>query len=113
MRLSFKIYCIYWITGITKPEIKPFQFSGSLKPGKRVSIICSVIDGDPPFTFKWLKDGIPLAEGEGVNVRILDEFNSNLAFTKLGPQNNGNYSCVVSNVAGTAQQSDVLTMRGW
>lgn len=110
MKIAVKL--IFFNLGLTRPEVKPFHFSGGLKPGKRVSVICSVIDGDPPFTFKWLKDGMQLNEGDDVSVRTLDEFNSNLAFGKLGPQNNGNYTCVVSNAAGVAQQSDMLSMKG-
>ncbi|XP_035205555.1 Down syndrome cell adhesion molecule-like protein Dscam2 [Stegodyphus dumicola] len=98
--------------GILRPEIKPFHFSGGLKPGKRVSVTCSVIDGDPPFTFRWLKDGTPLSESDRLALRRLDEFNSNLAFTKLSPEDNGNYTCHVTNGAGEAQQSDLLTMKG-
>ncbi|GIY60806.1 titin, partial [Caerostris extrusa] len=93
----------------TKPEINPFHF-GTLKIGERVSVTCVVRVGQPPFTFTWLKDGSTIQEMEVITIRNIDEFNSNLAITRLGPEHNGNYTCRVSNRKGSSEQSDVLTM---
>ncbi|GIY15765.1 titin [Caerostris darwini] len=94
----------------TKPEINPFHFGRTLKIGERVSVTCAVRVGQSPFTFLWLKDGSAIQEMEAITIRNIDEFNSNLAITRLGPEHNGNYTCRVSNRKGSSEQSDVLTM---
>lgn len=101
----------YPYIGESRPEIKPFNFSGGLRMGKRTSVICAVIDGDPPFKFMWLKDGKTLSESSSVTIRTIDDFTSNLALTNLGPESNGNYTCRVSNQAGMDQHSDMLLMK--
>lgn len=95
-----------------RPEVNPFKFSGTLSSGKRVSVNCAVIDGDPPFVFEWYKDGMPLTSGSSYVIKALDEFNSNLAIINLGPENNGNYTCRVSNAVGKYEQWDALFMKG-
>ena len=59
-----------------------------------------------------MKDGSPIEETETLSIRTIDEYNSNLAISKLGPEHNGNYTCKVSNEAGSATQSNVLLMKG-
>lgn len=97
--------------GASRPEIKQFHFSGSLKSGKRSSVMCTVVDGDPPFKFSWLKDGKEITEGNSVTIRQIDDYASTLVITNLGPDHNGNYTCRVSNAAGMDQHSDMLLMR--
>lgn len=99
------------IVGDMRPLIKPFNFSGMLKIGKRTSVTCAVTDGDPPFKFTWLKNGKELSESSSIILRLIDDYTSNLALTNLGPDSNGNYTCRVSNSAGTDQHSDVLLMK--
>lgn len=95
-----------------KPEISPFHFSGALRSGQRISVTCAVTVGSPPFTFTWMKDDTLVEETDTLSIRNIDEYNSNLAITKLGPEHNGNYTCKVSNKAGFATQSNVLLMKG-
>lgn len=92
-------------------EIKPFHFSGVLKTGKRTSVTCLVTDGQPPFKFTWLKDGQEIPQSSSIVIRLFDDYTSILALTNLGPDSNGNYTCKVSNAAGTTQYSDVLLMK--
>lgn len=94
------------------PIVKPFHFSGELRSGMRTVVLCAVIDGDAPFTFTWRKNGNKIKEGKDLNVRSVDDFTSTLILTNLGPEHNGNYSCRVSNAAGSDEQSNTLNMRG-
>lgn len=103
----------YDFSGTNAPEIKPFHFSGELKASKRVTLMCSVIDGDPPFQFRWFKDGISLQQTQNLLIRTQDDlYISNLVIQKLGPADNGNYTCRVSNSAGSDEHSESLLMRG-
>ncbi|GFU34780.1 ig-like domain-containing protein [Nephila pilipes] len=107
------LFLLCWIINYSeaiKPEIHAFHFGRMLKSGQRVSVMCAVTVGQPPFTFTWFKDGTVVSESETVTIRNIDEFNSNLAIIKLGPEHNGNYTCRVTNNGGSSEQSDVLSM---
>ena len=103
---------MFSFTDAKKPEVNPFKFSGTLAAGKRASVTCAVIDGDPPFAFEWYKDDIPLKSGSSIIIKATDEFSSNLVIVNLGPENNGNYTCRVSNSHGKDEQWDALFMKG-
>lgn len=78
----------------------------------RAAVMCAVINGDPPFTFSWHKDGVTIREQSSISLKSIDEFTSTLIITKLGPESNGNYSCKVSNTHGTDEKFDILSMKG-
>ncbi|GFX61411.1 titin [Trichonephila clavipes] len=100
-------------SGVNSPQIKPFSFSGELREGLRTNVMCSVIDGDPPFDFQWFKDNRPLSQEKGqYSVQPFDEFTAILTIKNLDSSSNGNYSCRVTNAAGSDQKSGVLSMKG-
>lgn len=78
----------------------------------RVSVQCSVLNGNPPFQFTWMKDGKALSESSDVSIRKFDDFTLNLVLTKIDADSNGNYTCSVSNVAGSDEKSAVLSVNG-
>ncbi|XP_022253428.1 Down syndrome cell adhesion molecule-like protein 1 isoform X2 [Limulus polyphemus] len=92
---------------IEPPAISPFQFPSDAVVGMRIRIMCSVILGDPPFHFTWLKDGVILSASYGLSVQYFQDY-SILSTTNLVPKNSGNYTCSVSNGAGTASNSALL-----
>ncbi|XP_054724902.1 cell adhesion molecule DSCAM-like [Uloborus diversus] len=100
------------VKAMKAPIVKPFHFSGEFSPGMRTVVMCTVIQGDPPFTFDWFKDGVKVLVMEDFFIKHFDEFTSNLIITNMGPQHNGNYTCRVTNSAGTDEQSDKLSMKG-
>ncbi|XP_035205756.1 Down syndrome cell adhesion molecule-like protein Dscam2 isoform X2 [Stegodyphus dumicola] len=100
------------IKGLVKPEIRPFHFVGELKLGKRTAVACSVIDGDPPFVFTWLKDGLVLKNNQEFSIANVDDYLSTLTIFKPGPDSNGNYTCRVSNTAGKDEKHDILLIKG-
>lgn len=85
---------------------------GEHRTGMRTAVLCIVSDGDPPFTFVWFKNGVKVQENKDVNIRPMDDFTSTLVLTNLGPDHNGNYTCRVSNAAGSDEKSDKLNMKG-
>ncbi|KAH9363455.1 hypothetical protein HPB48_006009 [Haemaphysalis longicornis] len=99
------------------PKVQPFQFPSRPQLGKRLRITCSVTQGDSPLRFAWLKNDLELptatpsssSSGEtsdgddprpGASVDPGHE-SSVLVLRKLGVDDIGNYTCVVSNEAGT------------
>ncbi|XP_064458073.1 cell adhesion molecule DSCAM-like isoform X3 [Ornithodoros turicata] len=93
------------------PEISPFDFRGDMRVGMRFRVFCTATQGDPPFVFSWLKDGVtvdgPLARVLGLGVQSQRDF-SMLSTDSLRLEHSGNYTCMVKNQAATATYSAVL-----
>lgn len=66
------------------------------REGNIASITCSLMQGEPPVTFNWLKDGTPTTSIPGVKV-INHEFSSMLTIMAASRIHAGNYYCKASN----------------
>ncbi|XP_077485795.1 hemicentin-1-like [Amblyomma americanum] len=91
------------------PRITPFSFAPKLVAGQRATVICSIYEGDQPLRFVWLKDGAVISRGENVEKSEGEGF-STLNISPLSVQNSGNYTCVVSNAAGSDSTSSSLVV---
>lgn len=78
----------------------------------RVSVQCSVLQGDPPFEFTWMKDGDALHENSVISIKKFDDFTMNLVLKRIDSDSNGNYTCKVSNIAGIDEKSALLSVKG-
>ncbi|XP_067123055.1 cell adhesion molecule Dscam1-like [Centruroides vittatus] len=92
---------------MVKPVIDPFSFPRNLQEGMRSRLVCTVIQGDPPFVIHWRKDRRPIEPGLGVGIRN-DDFSSDLTFASVSPRHNGNYTCIVSNAAASVSHTATL-----
>ncbi|GIY43237.1 titin [Caerostris extrusa] len=90
--IDFELQIFSFASGFKSPKINPVRFSGELNMGLRTAIMCVVIDGEPPFDFRWLKDGIPMKETGELSIKV-DEFTSMLTIKSLDAESNGNYTC--------------------
>ncbi|KAG8201074.1 hypothetical protein JTE90_002747 [Oedothorax gibbosus] len=84
---------------LVAPVINPFHFPRNLKEGNRVIIVCSVMDGDPPISLSWYKDGRPFMDDGNMMVESSNEFMSTLYVKRVTYENNGNYTCLATNRA--------------
>ncbi len=86
----------------------------SLRLGQRVSMLCSVTDGDYPLTLTWLRDGRQLRRGlhGGISVTDIGSYESVLRIDNLRPEHNANFTCRAENLAGVATHSQMLTVKG-
>ncbi|KAG0435993.1 hypothetical protein HPB47_018204, partial [Ixodes persulcatus] len=82
------------------PKLQPFIFPNQEQMPKKVVVHCVVLEGDEPFKFSWLKDGIALASNRKVQVKV-SEAVSSLTITTVDAEDIGNYTCVVRNAAGS------------
>lgn len=89
--------------------IQPFSFPENVKIGKTVGVMCTVMDGQPPFKFLWEKDGSVLKNG--VNINILEKVSS-LSVDPVVKTSSGNYTCIVSNSFGRSSYSAFLKVKG-
>ncbi|XP_065340090.1 cell adhesion molecule Dscam1-like isoform X3 [Cloeon dipterum] len=92
------------------PEIAPFQFPATLREGMRAQVSCSIISGDFPISISWRKDGTPLAPEPDV-AEQQHQFVSNLLFMNLAARHSGQYTCIASNAAATANFTARLVVR--
>lgn len=97
---------------LVEPVIDPFKFPERIQKGMRARLVCTVIKGDPPFVFKWLKNNKTI-ESNLNNLAIRSEdFSSDLTFTKVSTLHNGNYTCVVSNSVSSTSHTAALFVDG-
>uniref|UniRef100_T1KP14 Uncharacterized protein n=1 Tax=Tetranychus urticae TaxID=32264 RepID=T1KP14_TETUR len=100
---------------VAPPILSPFSFPTSLEEGMRISIMCSVISGDPPITIAWLKNGLPLADRSEPNPSIhivsLTEYVSSLIIENLNKTDSGNYTCSASSLHSWTSYSAQLTVK--
>ncbi|XP_064487525.1 cell adhesion molecule Dscam2-like [Ornithodoros turicata] len=93
------------------PKIIPFTFPKNLLVGEHFSVACAIASGEKPFRFVWLKDGTTLRPGKDVQIAGVSEYSTTLAIQNLALENSGNYTCVVSNAAGTMSYSEALEIK--
>ncbi|KAJ8924819.1 hypothetical protein NQ315_000973 [Exocentrus adspersus] len=98
------------MTDRVPPKVSPFYAEDTLHVGDRASLTCSVTKGDLPLTISWHKDGRTLEPAQMVSITQVDQFTSILVIESLSPEHNGNYSCVVRNLAAEVSHTQQLVV---
>lgn len=80
--------------------------------GESVQVSCYVNKGDMPVNFTWLFNDEPVATELSVNVNAYGKKTSLLSIEYVDQSHIGNYSCVVSNSAGSAIYTTELFVKG-
>ncbi|GFY47837.1 down syndrome cell adhesion molecule [Trichonephila inaurata madagascariensis] len=93
------------------PFIQPFNFPNDVIKGQSVTVTCAVADGSGTFTFRWAKDGQPLADQPLTRIQTFEEY-SLLYLKSVDSSRSGNYSCFVMNSAGSANYTAELVVFG-
>ncbi|KAH7969608.1 hypothetical protein HPB52_020248 [Rhipicephalus sanguineus] len=94
------------------PVVSPFSFPDDLTEGKRAGAACIVSDGDLPITIEWFKDGRPLDAELEASVAKANDYTSFLSFTGVLQLHSGNYTCVASNPAASANYTAPMLVQG-
>lgn len=108
------IFLIYYKSSIVSvpPKVSPFYAEETLHVGDRTSLTCSVPKGDLPLTISWQKDGRTLDTSPMISITQVDQYTSILLIENLTPEHNGNYSCVVRNLAAEVKHTQQLVVNG-
>lgn len=122
---------------LVAPMLSPFLAPPNLREGMRSMLTCSVLEGDAPFLMRWMKDdqligaqllppSLTSAGSMGTRFPALgatsnhryritygeEEFSSTLFFTNVSFEDNGNYSCVVSNTVSVTNHTVHMVVKG-
>lgn len=91
---------------------KPLMIPSELRLGERADVICTLRRGDLPVTFKWFFNGREIRGEELGKVASYDVRSSVYVMDKLRAENVGNYTCMVTNNAGSDTASGQLLVEG-
>lgn len=72
---------------------------------------CSVISGEPPLSFSWMKNGKAIETDDKIQIRQYEDV-SILVIEPLTHNSNGNYTCVVKNSYGADEFTLPLLVKG-
>jgi cell adhesion molecule, putative len=92
-----------------RPEINSFTFKKNVKINGKASVFCSLSSGTPPFKFEWLKSGLKISNSDDLRIDIGKDYSA-LIIEALSVEDNGNYTCIVSNNHGTDSYTALLTI---
>ncbi|KAI8422223.1 hypothetical protein MSG28_006118 [Choristoneura fumiferana] len=91
------------------PQIIPFDFG--VEPASDQELVvamCTVTKGDMPLSIMWYFNGKPVKSGSNGIVLTTTKRTSQLTIEAVTHINQGNYTCTVSNQAGTTNHSAEL-----
>ena len=77
--------------------------------GSQVEVVCNG-SGAPPPEVMWLKDGAPLGNSSRPHPQTYMLMKSSLRLTNVWSGDEGNYTCVVSNILGNNSASFMLVV---
>lgn len=58
-------------TIIEPPQLAPFVFPTNVEEGSNIQATCSVMSGDRPIYFSWLKDSLPIPSSLEVKIYVI------------------------------------------
>ncbi|XP_070377122.1 myopalladin-like [Dermacentor albipictus] len=93
------------------PEVHPFLFSKNVALGAEAVVNCAVIGGDGPFEFRWSLNGERLRTSASKYVEAVSDKIVALTIKKVTPDDVGNYTCTVSNGAGSDSFTAALVVK--
>lgn len=95
------------------PKIATFTFGDeALKFGESASVQCTVSGGDLPMAIKWILNGEEIPPYLEVSTSKIGKRTLFLSIDSVRGDHAGNYSCIASNQAGSAEFTAPLVVIG-
>ncbi len=95
------------------PMLTPMSFGQEVvNEGDRGQLFCAVIRGDAPFSFTWSLHGDIVHSEPGLTTNQIGGSASMLTINSIGHRHSGQYTCTVSNMAGSESVSTELKVNG-
>ncbi|KAI4460603.1 basigin related [Holotrichia oblita] len=93
------------------PHITPFDFGNDdVNVGDSASLMCNVIKGDNPVQIRWFFKQEPIKAKQGVTIGRMGSRASSLTIDSVLAEHSGEYTCMASNLAGSANFSAQLAV---
>lgn len=110
---SHFIWKIYLHFRLALPKIATFSFGDEpLNFGESASAQCTISGGDLPMDVKWMLNGMEIPSYLEVSTSKIGKRINVLSIDSVKADHKGNYSCIVSNLAGTAEFTAPLVVIG-
>ncbi|XP_035221086.1 Down syndrome cell adhesion molecule-like protein 1 homolog isoform X2 [Stegodyphus dumicola] len=113
LSVRFLIFTSIWkLTALfeaASPKIQPFNLASHFTIGEKVTLLCAIKSGTPPFSFSWMKDSKKITEETQTVIHQLKDFSS-LVIPSLTLASRGNYTCQVSNNYGSDFYTEFLNV---
>lgn len=98
---------------LAPPKIATFSFGDEpLNFGESASAQCTITGGDEPLKITWLLNGIEIPLYLEVSTSKIGKRINVLSIESVKADHRGNYSCIVTNRAGTAEFTAPLIVIG-
>ena len=95
------------------PELTPMSFGKEIvDEGDFGQLVCTVMRGDPPFSFTWSLQGDIVNSEPGLSTSQFGGRSSMLMIDSIGHRHSGKYTCTVGNIAGQVSESTILRVNG-
>ena len=110
---SGHIDLLTWKSVIEPPFLTPMSFGQDVvDEGSFGQLVCTVVKGDPPFSFTWSLQGDIVHSEPGLTTSQIGGRTSMLMINSVGHRHSGQYTCTVSNTAGQVSVSTELKVNG-
>lgn len=77
------------------------------------SLTCAVVKGDLPLEIVWMFNGTAISKDrDDITISKSGKRSKQLSIDSVSARHAGEYTCVVSNVAGATQRTAVLDVNG-
>lgn len=98
---------------LVPPRISPFSFGEEpLNYGEPTTVTCVLIGGDMPINVTWLLNDQPIHPDDDISLSKVGKHTHILNIDSVNAEHAGDYSCVATNLAGTATQTANLVVNG-
>ncbi|PRD27171.1 UNVERIFIED_CONTAM: Hemicentin-1 [Trichonephila clavipes] len=91
------------------PKIQPFNIATHFRTGEKVTLLCAIKSGTPPFHFTWMKNAQKITKDDPIDVFQMKDI-STLTLPSLTLSSRGNYTCHVSNNYGSDSHTELLNV---
>ncbi|GAB6020837.1 Down syndrome cell adhesion molecule-like protein 1 [Chamberlinius hualienensis] len=99
-----------------RPKIVPIYLGEGHLVGSPARLVCGLIEGDPPVSFQWLKDGLPIRDNMTssslISIHQIDGLSSILTIGRLVAEHTGSFTCIASNSAGSTNYTVQIKVNG-
>ena len=90
----------------------PFLFDNVIREDSYAQIMCVVTEGDPPFSIAWSFHGHNLTSSNlQIRTSNIGDRTSLLMIPNVSYKHMGNYTCKVSNKAGSSSHTAILKVK--